>query len=454
MHLIDLNKTTNIGSQCLYIELGKFNILLDCGMSPREEGINALPDFSLIKDKLIDLVIISHCHLDHLGSLPLFMKNNQQARVLVSQASQIIIPRILENSVTIMTMQRAEKRIKEYPLYGLGDIRALEQHILPMPNKKTRTLQKEDDEINITFFSAGHILGASSILIEHKHTSIFFTGDVLFRDQKTLKGAIWPKKNVNIVITETTRGNTERSQQHNYQSEINRLVSRIDNTISNGGSVLIPAFALGRMQEILKIIYNARSENKLAKDTPIFCSGLGLGLIEDFDIAARKLSCIDFRAKILKDLKVKSFKNVKFCQSLQPEKPSIFVLSSGMLVENTPAYITAANLLGEPSNAILFVGYCDPDTPGGELLNSEKHSMFYFHSLGFSTKIEAYIEHFDLSGHADREDLLQSVLNMSPRTIVLTHGENAAREWFTDTIIDINPKTIVLNPTPGKMYDI
>ena len=454
MHLIDLNRTTDIGSQCLYIELGKFNILLDCGMSPREDGFNALPDFSLIKNKTIDLIIVSHCHLDHIGGVPYFMKNNKQARVLVSPGSQVIIPRILENSVSIMTMQREEKGIKEYPLYGVSDVRALDQHILPMPHKKTRTLQKEGDQIDITFFSAGHVLGASSILLEHKRTRIFFTGDVLFRNQQILKGANWPKRDVDIVITETTRGNTERNKQHDYQTEIDHLVAQVDATISKGGSVLIPTFALGRMQEVLKIIYNARLKKKLDKNAPIFCSGLGLGLVDDFDVAAKKLSCVDFRAKILKDLKVKSFKNAKFNQALQPDKPSIFVLSSGMLVENTPAYITAANLLGNPKNAILFVGYCDPNTPGGQLLNSEKYTNFYFSALRFSTKIEAYIERFDLSGHADREDLLHAVLNMDPRTIVLTHGEPPAREWFMDAIIEAQPKTVVLDPAPGKEYDI
>lgn len=454
MRIIDLNKTREIGSNCIYIELGKFNILLDCGMSPREEGFKALPDFSLIKNKLIDIIILSHCHLDHVGALPFFIQNQQQARVLTSQASQIIIPRILENSVTIMNMQREEKGIKEYPLYSTSDIKILDQHILPMPNAKTRTLQKEDDKIDITFYSAGHILGASSILLTHKHTNVFFTGDVLFRDQKTIKGAAWPKQKVDIVITETTRGSKECLKQHVYQSEIDKLIASIDDTISNGGSVLIPAFALGRMQEILKIIYNARLKNKLAKNIPIYCSGLGLGLVDDFDMAARKLSCIDFRAKILRDLKVKSFKNAKFNKALQPAKPSIFVLSSGMLVENTPAYITAANLLGESQNSILFVGYCDPQTPGGELLNSKKHSNFHFQSLKFSTKVEAHIEHFDLSGHADREDILHAIMNMDPRTIVLTHGEAESREWFLEAIFDKQSKIIVLDPEPGKAYDI
>ena len=454
MQIIDLNKTREIGSHCLYVELGKFNILLDCGMSPKEEGFNALPDFSLIKDKLIDVVILTHCHLDHLGSLPYFMKKQQQARVLTSAASRIIIPRILENSLTIMTMQREERGIKEYPLYHAKDVRDLDQHILTMANNKTRILQKDDDELEITFFSAGHVLGASSVLFTHKKLNVFFTGDVLFRDQKTLKGASWPKKKVDIVVTETTRGDTARKKDSNYQLEIDKLLAEINRTLSDGGSVLIPAFALGRMQEILKILHIARGKNKFPKNVPIFCSGLGLGLIEDFDRAARKLSCVDFGLKILRDLRVKSFRRAKFDQFRRPSKPSVFIVSSGMLVEHTPSYTTAANLLGEPQNSILFVGYCDSSTPGGELLESEQHSDFHFKAIDFSTKVEAHIERFDLSGHADREDLLNSILRLNPRNIVLTHGEPEARKWFFDTIVDEHPEIIVLDPEPGRAYEI
>jgi Cft2 family RNA processing exonuclease len=423
-------------------------------MSPREEGFKALPDFSLIDGKSIDIVVISHCHLDHLGSLPFFMKNQQQARVLTSAGSHIIMPRILENSVTIMTMQREERGIKEYPLYSVSDIEELDRHILPMHHAKTRTLQKDGDEINVTFFSAGHVIGASSVLIEHKHRTLFFSGDVLFRNQRTLKGALWPKKNIDVVITETTRGNHDRDRDFSYQAEIDRLISRTQNTIKSGGSVLIPAFALGRMQEILKILYDAQSQKKIPDNVPIFCSGLGLGLVDDFEIASRKLQCVDFKSNILRKLKVKSFKNAKFDKLRQPMKPSIFVLSSGMLVENTPSYTTAANLVGDSKNSILFVGYCDPSTPGGELLSQEKHATFDFKALRFSNKIEAHIERFDLSGHADREDLLEYVFRLNPRTIVLTHGEEESRNWFVDNIVERHPKTVILDPEPGRQYDL
>jgi Cft2 family RNA processing exonuclease len=323
-----------------------------------------------------------------------------------------------------------------------------------MPHAKTRTLRKDGDEIEIAFFSSGHVIGASSVLITHKHRTLFFSGDVLFKDLKTLKGALWPKKKIDVVITETTRGNHERDDAFSYQSEVDRLVDSVRETIKSGGSVLIPAFALGRMQEVLKILHCARAQHKIPDDAAIFCSGLGLGLVDDFEIASRKFQCVDFRSKIVRDLKVKSFRNAKFDKSGKPPRPSIFVLSSGMLVENTPAYLTAANLIGESKNAILFVGYCDPSTPGGELLSQEKHSNFDFKALRVSSKIEASVERFDLSGHADRDDLLRCVLKLNPRTIVLTHGEKESRDWFFDSVVEQSPKTVVVDPEPGQCYKV
>ena len=132
MRFIDLNRRKEIGSSCLFVSIGSFNILFDCGVSPKYCGYESLPDFKKIGTSVIDLVLISHCHLDHIGALPYFMKNQQQARVLMSQASHVVMPRILNNSVNVMKLQRDEFGIKEYPLFTQPDIEALEEHILPM----------------------------------------------------------------------------------------------------------------------------------------------------------------------------------------------------------------------------------------------------------------------------------------------------------------------------------
>ncbi|MDR1401638.1 MAG: MBL fold metallo-hydrolase [Puniceicoccales bacterium] len=455
MRLIDLNRTRDIGSSCLFAEIGSFNILFDCGTSPKCTGYSSLPDFKKLGAAAIDLILISHCHLDHVGSVPYLIRKQQQARILISQASHIVLPRILNNSVTVMKLQRDEHGIKEYPFYTATDIEAMEQHILPMQFGKSRTLRKDGDEIVITFFEAGHVLGASSILVEHKHRKIFYTGDVLFRDQKTLRGAKWPSCKVDTIITETTRGTTVRKEECSPSSETERLVTTIRNTIDSGGSVLIPAFAFGRMQEILKIINSARKEKKLQANTPIFCSGLGYGLVDDFDMAAKKLSAVDFRRKIAKELNIKIFRgnNPKDIKK-QTKEPSIFVLSSGMLVENTSAYNVASALIDDHRNAICFVGFCDDSTPGGELQKCSQGDSFLFKAQNYVAKIFAKMYKFDMSGHADREEILKKVIGMSPRAIVLVHGEEDARNWFMDELIEVAPKVQIWDMNPGEEFTI
>jgi Cft2 family RNA processing exonuclease len=206
------------------------------------------------------------------------------------------------------------------------------------------------------------------------------------------------------------------------------------------------------MQELLAILYDAHKAGKLA-DAPIFCSGLGMSLVDSFDEIARKTNLIQFRRKILQELKVKPLKKIPKPGSRPPE-PSIFLVSSGMVVENTPSYKTAAALLGDPHSTLCFVGYCDPESPGGELLEAHQGDSFLFSALDYTTPVRAHIERFDLSGHADRNELLHFAQKLDPRTIVLTHGDPEARNWFFDELIAFSPKTRIIDPTPGESTNL
>jgi Cft2 family RNA processing exonuclease len=123
-----------------------------------------------------------------------------------------------------------------------------------------------------------------------------------------------------------------------------------------------------------------------------------------------------------------------------------------MLVERTPSYTLASGLVGHARNGIGFVGYCDPDTPGGHLLAAKPGDAFEFKAAHVRTKVRATIERFELSGHADREELLQFAVQTGARSIVLTHGDPAAREWFAQQLAQLLPSAKVLNPIPLKEY--
>lgn len=448
----DLNFEKDIGANGLSLTFGPFHFVIDSGMDPKRLGNDALPNFDLLPVGSVDFVVLTHCHLDHLGSLPILAKKQPQAQILVSRANSLLAPLMLENSYSVMCRQKEEKSISEYPLFSKDDIAALAKRFFVLKDRQTYSLEKEGHTAQLTIFSAGHVLGASSILIEYEGRQIFITGDILFSDQHSLRGARVPKlKDSDVIIIETTRGCTDRKASR--RSEEERLIKTIQKTIKRGGTCLIPAFALGRMQELLVLLYEARKANKLPF-CPIFCSGLGMSLVGVFDELGKHSSQVNFSRQIIKKLNIKSLRRKKIDpQTSTLKAPAIYLLSSGMLVEHTPAYNVAACLLKDNKNTICFVGYCDENTPGGKLQQTKQNETFWFEELNYSTKVRAKIERFDLSGHADREDLFEFVMEQNPKKLVLTHGDFEARDWFVKKFSK-KGNISILDPNVGQKYSL
>lgn len=125
-----------------------------------------------------------------------------------------------------------------------------------------------------------------------------------------------------------------------------------------------------------------------------------------------------------------------------------------MLVEHTPSYVVAGALLSHPHNSVCFVGYCDPDTPGGKLLRAKHDDAFSFDVLDYVGSVRAHVDKFDITGHADREELMEFAKAVEPKTIILTHGDPEAREWFEGTLAERMPDVKVINPEPLEEYGV
>jgi Cft2 family RNA processing exonuclease len=454
MKLIDLNRQGGIGANAMYVQLGGVNLLIDCGLHPKMVGRAAAPNLAAIREQPLDLIIITHCHLDHIGSLPLVMREHPDVPVVMSQSSRIIIERMLHNSSSVMTRQKADANIPEYPLFTHEEIdRCAKRFIgLPFGHAKRITGAHPRDEIELILHPAGHVAGAAAVELRHKHRAVFFTGDVLFESLRTLPGAHFPSGHFDTVVTETTRGTTERPAGRERVNEVDRLITAINDTIQRGGSFLLPVFALGRMQEVLSILHDARKFNRLVP-CPIYASGLGMDLADYFDEIARKTKHVNFNRGILKDLKLLPLPR-KLAAGEDPQQNAAYIISSGMLVENTPSYVLASGLLGHARNTIGFVGYCDPDTPGGQLLAAKPGDDFLFKTVHVRAKVKARVEKFELSGHADREELVEFTTQSSPRAIVLTHGDPDARAWFAEQFANTLPSARVIDPVPGQTYQV
>jgi Cft2 family RNA processing exonuclease len=206
------------------------------------------------------------------------------------------------------------------------------------------------------------------------------------------------------------------------------------------------------MQEVLKILYEAEIHKSLPH-VPIFATGLGIALVDYFDTITRKTGLVQFQRKILQEMRVKKL-NKNLIPGKSPSPPALYVLSSGMLVENTPSYKAAAALLENHRNAILFCGYCDPDTPGGKLLKTQPGESFDFEALDYRGEVRAEIAQLDLSGHADREELLEFALAIQPRNLVLTHGDPEARRWFKNAFEELELASRVIDMEPLRPYSL
>lgn len=452
MKLIDLNPDGGIGANSLFVQFGDLRILIDCGLNPKKVGRAASPSLKLIRGEPLDLIIITHCHLDHIGSLPVVMREHPNTPVIMTQGSRMLIERMLHNSANVMVRQKEEENIPDYPLFTHDEIDRLSGRLTGLLFNHPKRFRGAKDEVEITFHPAGHVAGAAGVEIQHKHRSVFFTGDVLFENQRTLPGAKFPAGHFDTLVTETTRGLTERPLGKERVHEVARLVAAINDTVQRGGSFLIPVFALGRMQEILAIVHDARKFGRLA-ECPIYASGLGMDLADYFDEITRKTKTLQFNRGIIKDLKIKPTPR-KLNPGEDPGQKALYIISSGMLVERTPSYTLASGLVGNARNTIGFVGYCDPETPGGQLLASKPGDQFLFKAANVKTKIKARVERFELSGHADREELLEFAVQTEARSIILTHGDPAARAWFAAQLAEKAPNSKVIDPVPLQTYQV
>jgi Cft2 family RNA processing exonuclease len=449
--LTDLNRHGGIGANSLLLEIGGFRLLVDAGIHPKRDGLEATPSLEHLRGLELDAVILTHCHLDHLGALPLVLRSQHRPPVLASLPSATLAPRMLHNSVNVMLRGRQERGIREYPLFTHDEADLVKARLFPMAFNQPRRLHAaKGEQLEITFFPAGHVAGAAGVRLVHKHRRILLTGDVLFAAQATIPGARFPEETVDTLVLETTRGATQRTADRD--AELLRLMTTIQRTIDGGGSVLLPVFALGRMQELLVQLHRARQRGVLGS-FPVFAAGLGLDLADYFDDIARRTGLVQFSKGVIKSLRVQPAP-----RDIVPGRPpavrGLYILSSGMVVENTPSYKMAAALASRHENAILFVGYCDPETPGGRLLTTPRESRFLFDALPYEAPLRCAVDRFDISGHADRDELVDFAVKRQPRAVVLTHGDPPARRWFAENLPSQLPAARILDPVPGTTHEV
>jgi Cft2 family RNA processing exonuclease len=461
LKFINLTGRTEIGANSYYLEIGRHRLLLDCGMHPKNTAEDALPHLKAIADRGIDAILISHAHQDHIGTLPVAMRRFPGARVFMTEATADIGNVLLHNSVNVMTRQREEIGDTSYPLFTHREADKASERWRWCPVRQRISIAGERapqprtlSGLTFEFFDAGHVLGSTGILLRAEGQTVFYTGDVNFDDQTIMEAAIFPEEKIDVLIMECTRGDHAKPVGWTRSGEEGRLAKALEDAFARGACVLVPVFALGKTQEILAMLYKFRRESrKLLGEFPIYIGGLSSKFTDIYDRRAHMTRRQLPRLQLMRDV-APFILNDDTVRDAPLRGGRVYILSSGMMIPKTLSNVFARRLIENPQHSIFFVGYANPESPAGLLRDAGAGGEVALDPDKPPQRIRCNIEQFQFSAHATRETLIKYAKKLSPRKIVLVHGDPPAVEWMRATLSAELPDSEVIIPEPGVELDL
>lgn len=422
------------GSKFL-VETSEQNVLIDCGMFQglkefRELNWKDLP----INAKTIDVVLLTHGHLDHVGYLPCLIKQGFSGKIIGTAPTLAIADIILKDSAKIHE-EEAEKANKEnyskhhpaLPLYTLKDAENAIKLFQVEFEDKWITLS---EHISYRFQYNGHILGATFVELDINGKRFVFSGDIGRWNDKLLDNPKVPEW-ADFLFMESTYGN----KLHPNENVGETLTGIIKETINKKGRLIIPCFAVERLQTLMFILWKLYQKNKIP-DIPIFIdSPMGSNVLEVFKRFPtwHKLSMQDYNAMCGHVKIVQSYKET--WEVIDDPRPKIIIAGSGM-VTGGRVLTYLQQFIDESSTTVLLVGYQAEGTRGRQLQDGAHEIKFF----GKYYPVKAVIKNIEsLSAHADQQDLLKWMENIKniPEKIFLIHGEPSTLDAFRLKIKDV-----------------
>ena len=458
MKFINLTRRTEIGANSYYLEIGRHRVALDSGMHPKDTGEDALPLFKAIADREIEAILISHAHQDHIGTLALAMRRFPGARVFMTDTTAEVGSVLLHNSVNVMTRQREEIGEMSYPLFTHREIDRASEHWRSCPLRQQisiageRAPRRDKDALTFEFFDAGHVLGSTGVMLRAQGQTVFYTGDVNFDDQTIMQAAGFPEDKIDVLIMECTRGDHPKPYGWTRVSEEQRLAEALRGAFGRDACVLIPVFALGKTQEILAMLYKFRRQRLLA-EFPIYIGGLSSKFTDIYDRRAHTTRRELPRLKLMREV-APFILNDETVRDAPVRGGRVYVLSSGMMIPRTLSNVFARRIIENPQHSIFFVGYANPESPAGLLRDTGSGGEVALNPDKPPQRIRCMIEQFQFSAHATRESLVAYARKISPKKILLVHGDPPAVEWMRTTLSSELPGSEVIVPTPGVELDL
>ncbi|RMG78135.1 MAG: MBL fold metallo-hydrolase [Bacteroidetes bacterium] len=445
-----------------------FKILLDCGLYQGHD--REMKDFNenwFFKPAEIDCLILSHAHIDHTGRVPKLVKDGFRGPVHSTHATRSLSAIMLLDSAFIQEKDAEwhnKKQLKKHgksaqlmePLYTERDVH---QAMKLFECHAYDTWVRIHPDVDIQFRDAGHILGSASVALrirEHGAEKLIgFSGDIGRPNRPILRDP-QPMPEVDFLICESTYGDKEHEGAPAESSRFLEIIKRT--VVEKKGKLIIPAFSVGRTQEIVYLLDQMETAGVLPKKVPVYVdSPLAVNATTVFGTHPE---CYDneLHKYLLMDDNPFGFNELTYIRDVEVSKslndtnePCIIISSSGMMNAGRVRH-HLYNSIEHPKNTLLIVGYCAPNTPGGMLRNGVKTLKLF----GEEKVVRMDIEVMDsFSAHADRTELYDFMKNQKDRVqkVFLVHGEIDRMTRFREYLA---PKGFgnVVAPTLGETVRI
>ncbi|MEP7339029.1 MAG: MBL fold metallo-hydrolase, partial [Acidobacteriota bacterium] len=438
MNITFLGGGNEIGASSAIVEIGSARILVDCGM--RMSGEHRLPDLAAIQKThagQLDAVLLTHAHMDHSGALPVLHQHFPAVPIYATAATRGLVQVLMRDSINIMRAKAESEQ--ELPLYSPAAVESLLEKMTPVPFGSPLELGKSG--VTATWFPAGHILGAASVGIEGveqgRSIRVLFSGDIAVGDQLTVPGMLPPAGfKPDVLVIESTYGDRLHSPR---ELEEQRLIEMVAGVIEGRGKLLIPAFAIGRAQEVMLMLLKQFRSKKLSS-FPVWIDGMVktvCGVYSQFPAHqtpyARRL--IEKHGNPFFNVvdEIRPVASPSEREKVLAGAPCVIIASSGMLTGGASAFY-APHLVGDERNGIAITGYQDEESPGRQLLQLANAETREISVAGKTLEVKCSVAKYALSAHADCNEISGLIEAINPREIVLVHGEGNAREALRDLL--------------------
>jgi len=432
------------GSKYLVEASGK-KLLVDCGMfqgSPELQDRNYKP--LSVDPKTIDYAVLTHAHLDHTGWLPVLVKAGFRGPIYANPATIELTSLLLRDSAHLQQEDTLHARTHKYsrhpdphPLYTPDDLDPTLRLLQPMPRSGGFDISPE---FHVASYDAGHILGSSSLELtvseNGKKLVILFSGDVGRYAQPILKDPTTPPSNADVLLCESTYGDRE----HADGDPAGLLAEIVNRVVKRGGSIVIPAFAIGRTQTFMYYLRQLEDQQRIPRvpvyvDSPMALSATDLYLKhkEDHDLDFAREEGNDGRGDPLDVHEFHLTRSVDESKAINNvKKPCIIISASGMVSGGRVLHHLALRL-PDRRNAVILAGFQGEGSRGRALQEGAKSLKLYGVDVPVGAEI---IEMGQFSAHAGRSELLRwlTVLPAPPKQTYLTHGEPAAAQSLQSAI--------------------